>query len=442
MRVRVWQGVLLGWLLIGTVHAGEVILGFDFDLAKFPGTTFRLKQATVARGVTVAREVPLTLFTPQQCAAWPDKAHTPTSLCAPLCLEPGEHSVKVYAKRGGQTSDESNVLDIVVTSTTGCRTIAESPVPVPAPPRERPAPDRLGPVPGGIAGGIAAGVGESREHIGFPMDLVNLACVQWAITGPCLCGPTTPCVTVEYWEPGWIVETVKRPGTTALDPASALLDTVWKALGVPALGGGGSGNASGAGHTNLQYHEAHVMEFPQILGGPCTGCAPTPRLTIHYASETDAAAWRTAVAVPTPRWLGPAGPANPPQLGDWGPLYPRGGKSITASEPVGSGIAAARAMNIAFMPIGLPPNVDTHVVLNPTGADSRCCQLASPRHTACMPVGTNPVHWEIATVSPRGTYVWLMWRKRTCCVDPSKATCGLTLIGGHGRNVCIPSPSP
>ena len=265
-------------------------------------------------------------------------------------------------------------------------------------------------------------------------SLVNLQCVSWTMTGLCFCNPTTPCVQVEYWEPGWLVETVKRPGTTSLDLLAPLLHTALAAVGVPPIGGGGAGNASGSGHTNLQYHEVHVYTFPQLLGGPCTGCAPgaTP-FTLHYASETDPL-WRTAVATPSPLSV-------LQQIGVWAPLYPRGGKAIHSSEPVGSGIAAVRGMDIAHQPVGTPPNADAHVVLQPTLSTSTCCQLASPTMTPCFPAGTPPLLWETGTVSPRGTYVWIFWRKRSCCVNPAQATCGITLIGTHGANGCLlPTP--
>ena len=69
-----------------------------------------------------------------------------------------------------------------------------------------------------------------------------------------------------YWEPGWLVETVKRPGTTTLPGLGDLLTVALDAAGVPPLGGGGAGNATGSGHTNLQYNEVHVYTFPQLLG--------------------------------------------------------------------------------------------------------------------------------------------------------------------------------
>ena len=180
-----------------------------------------------------------------------------------------------------------------------------------------------------------------------------------------------------YWEPGWLVETVKRPGTTTLPGLGDLLTVALDAAGVPPLGGGGAGNATGSGHTNLQYNEVHVYTFPQLLGGPCTGCAPgAAPFTLHYASETDPL-WRTAVATPSPLSV-------LQQIGVWAPLYPRGGKAIHSSEPVGSGIAAVRGMDIAHQPVGTPPNADAHVVLQPTASTSRCCQLAQPAADALL----------------------------------------------------------
>ena len=174
---------------------------------------------------------------------------------------------------------------------------------------------------------------------------------------------------------------------------------------------------------------------PNSSGGPCTGCAPgAAPFTLHYASETDPL-WRTAVATPSPLSV-------LQQIGVWAPLYPRGGKAIHSSEPVGSGIAAVRGMDIAHQPVGTPPHADAHVVLQPTESTSRCCQLASPRLTPCFPAGTPPLLWEHGTVSPRGTYVWLFWRTRTCCVLPAQASCGITLVGTHGANACLLPPPP
>jgi hypothetical protein len=288
----------------------------------------------------------------------------------------------------------------------------------------------------GAAGALLA-FQQTQQHTSLA-GLVNLACVSWHLEGPCFCNPTTPCVTVSYWEPAWIVETVKKPGTTNVPILGDLLTGVLAAAGVPGLGGGGAGVTSGGtGHTNMQFNDAHVYAYPHIFGGPCTACAPSASpFVLNYASEIDPL-WRLDHALPSPLDL-------LRQLGVWGRLYPRSGKAIHSSEPVGSGIAAARALDIAFNPIGEPPNNEARVVLSPTLGTSSCCQLASPRPGLCMPVGTPPFLWEQATVSPSGSYIWVFWKKRTCCVNPAQSNCGITLLGGHGANTCVlPSlPTP
>ena len=58
-------------------------------------------------------------------------------------------------------------------------------------------------------------------------------------------------------------------------------------------------------------------------------------------------------------------------------------------------------------------------------------------HRAPAPAGAGVA----GTVSPRGTYIWIFWRKRSCCVNPAQATCGITLVGTHGANGCLlPTP--
>jgi hypothetical protein len=258
--------------------------------------------------------------------------------------------------------------------------------------------------------------------------MVNRQCATFAILGPCLCNQFTPCVIVSYWEPAWMVETVKISGSTSLTSVVPGLQAVLGSVGSAfPLGGGGAGVSPGTGQTNLHFNEAHVMTFP--LSGPCTGCQGS--FTVHYVSEIDPL-WRLAVGVGSLLDLFGLG-----QLGVWAPLYPRIGFSITGSQPVGSGIAAARALDIAFNPAGNPTNPEQRTVLQPTTGTSRCCQLALPTQTDCFPVGTNPATWETSTGSADGTYLWLFWRQQTCCIEPSQLACGAWLIGGAGANRCI-----
>jgi hypothetical protein len=400
-RLTLTCGILL-WHATLT-HAGQVVLSWDYPLDWQQGMTYVLHIVTLQGGVPTATERTINPFTPQQCRQWPDPQPTPATLCGAVCLDPGDYTLSLFATRGGDRSGESNVLDLDLTSTSPCQTTTVAPTPPPpSPPPSSPSTASTGATAAAGAvvasGAIAAGGSSGNGSRSSWTSLVNLQRVSWTITGPCFCNPTTPCVQVEYWEPGWLVETVKRPGTTSLALLAPLLHTALDAVGVPPIGGGGAGNASGSGHTNLQYHEVHVYTFPQLLGGPCTGCAPgTAPFTLHYASETDPL-WRTAVATPSPLSV-------LQQIGVWTPLYPRGGKAFHSSEPVGSGIAAVRGMDIAFQPVGTLPNADAHVVLQPTLGTSTCCQLASPRQTPCFPAGTPPLLWETGTVSPRGTYV-------------------------------------
>ncbi|MGE3540230.1 MAG: TraU family protein [Candidatus Tectimicrobiota bacterium] len=263
--------------------------------------------------------------------------------------------------------------------------------------------------------------------------LLNTRCVNFAVLGPCLCTPFTPCLTVTYWEPGWLVETVKQPGTTILGSLAPGMATVWRTVGLAfPHGGGGAGASPGSGQRNLQYNEAHVLPFPRLIGGPCTGCRPQGGpLAINYLSEIDPL-WRLATGLPPFQVPGLVGFL----LGSWGALYPRSGFGITGSAPVGSGLAAARALDIASNPLGNPTLPEARVVLQPTGGSSQCCQLALPRQTGCFPVGTNPALWETGTVSADGTYLWIFWRRRTCCVDPGRIACGLTLLGAEA-NLCV-----
>jgi hypothetical protein len=287
-------------------------------------------------------------------------------------------------------------------------------------------------LPRGILVGLCLALARLASH-GHAQDitrlltLMNRDCSNFVIAGPCVCNQYTPCVMVSYWEPAWMVETVKISGSTSLASVVPLLDQVLGAVGSAfPLGGGGAGVSPGTGQTNLHFNEAHVMTFP--LSGPCTGCRGS--FAVHYVSEIDAL-WRLAVGGTSLTDLFGRG-----RLGVWAPLYPRIGFSITGSQPVGAGIAAARALDIAFNPTGSSTSPEQRVVLQRTTGTSRCCQLALPTQTDCFPVGTNPATWETDTVSADGTYLWLFWRRQTCCIEPSRLACGAWLFGGEGANRC------
>lgn len=249
---------------------------------------------------------------------------------------------------------------------------------------------------------------------------------------------------VASWEPAALVETVKISGTTHIQSAASVFHALLTQVGwVGEWGGGGAGQTGAPGQTNLHFNEAHVFPFPQLLPGPCDGCVTEDLpevLQVHYLSEIDSL-WRlqpgNEVSDPL-SWIGLG------TLGTWAHWYPRVGFAIHGSEPVGSAIAAARALHIANNPVDAAPlspgTTSVRPVITPSPVSPLCIQLARPVPTACFPVGTTPAFWETGTVSPRGEYIWLFWRYRTCCVDPATSLCGIASIGGTGANVCLLGP--
>jgi TraU protein len=421
--------MVLAWLLgsVPSSQAGIAVFGFNFPLDQFPGTTFVVRGVTQQGSAVTQWERPLDPVPAAQCASAPDPARTPGMLCGQLCLDPNDYTLSLSARLGGQRSPETPLIDVDARSTTPCVTTT----PPPPPPSPIPIPIPI-PPPGG----------PPPSH--WPSNLltmINWGCVSWKITGPCLCTPFTPCLSVEYWQPGWLVETVKKPGTSTIPLLGDVLNAVLSAASFLPFGGGGAANATGSGQTNLHFSEAHVYSFPD-LGGPCTGCVPKlDSLVIHYASELDPR-WRIATSLPSPLDLLPVFGV----IGVWQRMYPRVGFAIHGSPPVASGIAAVRALDIAFNPAGLPPNIEVppRPILSPSGGTSTCMQLASPRPTFCFPAGTPPPLWDNAVVSPFGNYSWIVWRRRSCCVDPSRTTCGITMpgVGGQGANFCLLPSTP
>lgn len=411
---------------------------WEFPVNLQEGTRYVLHARTVIGTTTAVLERPFALLPQASCRAI-DAQATAETQCATICLEPAEYTLQVYAVTAdGRQSPLSNEIDVDLRDTARC-----TPPPVTLPPPPPRQPPSVSTRPGAkdaalAAAALAVAAAFPGNTIPNLAQLVNRDCVQWTIEGPCFCSPFNPCLTVSYWEPWLLVETVKKPGDTLIPILGNLL-TPLIASAIPTLFGGGSGgNAVVAGNIGKQFNETHVYTFPQLLGGPCTSCAPSPDAipTPVYASEVDPA-WRTATAsAPMLAALLP--------IGVWQNLYPRGGTSIHGSEPVGAAICAFRGMDIAFNPVGIPPNIETHVVFRPTGAHSTCIQMASPVQTPCFTSGTPPNLWETGTLSVRGRYIFLFWRRRSCCVPPTQSTCGLTLpaVGGHGANGCILPSTP
>ena len=184
----------------------------------------------------------------------------------------------------------------------------------------------------------------------------------------------------------------------------------------------------GSGQTNLHFNEAHVLTFP--LSGPCTGCQGS--FAVHYVSEIDPL-WRLAVGGGSLLDLFGSGPPR-----GVGPALSRAsGLALPAVNRLGPGLPRRGPWILRLNPTGNPTQPEQRIVLQPTTGTSRCCQLALPTQTDCFPVGANPATWETGTGSADGTYLWLFWRRQSCCIDPARLACGAWLFGGAGANRCL-----
>lgn len=395
-------------------------------------STYEATLTTVVNGQAVQRVGVVVPYSARECqvvAALTGDTWTPETLCAEVCVDAGELTVTLAARAPGMVaSGSSNEAHATVLR------------PCPGPPRPtRPPPvvPPTSPLPSWALGvGVVTGAWTLTDPAPSLPELMNRGCVSWRIAGVCTCGfPPSPCLQVEYWEPTSLIDIVKQPGTSPLPILGDLLRAGLSAVGVSRFGGGGAGNSAGAGHTNLHYSEAHVWSFPQIYGGPCTGCLPVNALPrLQYASEADAVAWRTTTA---PTSLPLSGLLS---VGTWGSLFPRVGFVTHSSPPVASGLTAFRALNIAFQPVTPPPTPEAHIAISPAEGLTGCLQLASPKQTPCLLAGTPPavpIPWDAGATSAQGSYVWLSWTKRSCCVPPP-GTCGITMppIGLAGDNLC------
>lgn len=421
-------------LLARVAAAGPALIVFDYPPEWQPRVQFWAHLSTVSQGRAVAQDVPLLLVS---CDGQPGLTPEAQTVCAALCFAPGDTTVRVYATQLNQRSGDSNLADITEPAERPCQAPLPFPSPQPQPPSTQPPipipppPIPLPPLPPET---------EPTQPNPSLLSLVNFGCVSWKIEGVCACGfPPHPCVKVSYWEPAYLVETVKRPGSSTIALLQPVLDAALAAGALPLQGGGGAGNASGTGMTNLHFSDAHVYPFPQVFGGPCTSCAPSvvPAL-VHYASELDPF-WRVGKGNPLASLI---------RIGVWAALFPRIGHVIHGSPSVASGAEAVRALDIAHVPVTPLPNPEAHIVLEPAPAAApaaTCCmQLAQPVQTPCLTAGTPPALWDHGIISIRGMYLWTIWKYRSCCTEASQTTCGITLpgIGGAGQNTCVPVPEP
>lgn len=248
-----------------------------------------------------------------------------------------------------------------------------------------------------------------------------------------------------------LVEATKQTGESEIDVLTEIIGT-FGFNRIAAAAGGGAANSASSGQTNLHFFDTHTMAMPLYFAGPCDDCATQGDIIPIYISEIDPR-WRNEDGVPlvfgaVVDALGAVAGGNnilAPWY-SWGRAFPRIGHVIHGSEPVGAALAATRAMHISVDPVGLDPTQEPRPVRArldlPIGT---CIQMARPRQTPCFNVGTPPTiislppAWDVGTVSSRGTYIYLFWRQKVCCVDGA-AVCGIAqfITSGRGENFCFP----
>jgi hypothetical protein len=131
--------------------------------------------------------------------------------------------------------------------------------------------------------------------------------------------------------------------------------------------------------------------------------------SLAYASEADAANWRTGCRdlLAIDSWL-----PGESRLRDWGNLYPRQMRDLGTPPVVYSAKTAYRALSIARDQLAtLPFAVDV----------AGRMQQAYPAVSTCFDVGEQPLPQPPTSDRPvrtsdDGRYGWFYWRPVSCCV--------------------------
>ena len=260
----------------------------------------------------------------------------------------------------------------------------------------------------------------------------DFSCVNFEILG--VCPSDSSSLLVGYWEPALLIETVKNPGDMVIEGLGGVVSGITREAGktlLSSLGDAGltitSGNVEEPySQGKMQFNEVHIYSLS--LSTSLSFCSSySSGITIHYLSELDGIEWRRGdLEMLNPKSLAAAaagplcGVAGQFRhnlgicMGYWGPLYPRRGFIIHASEVAGSAAAAVRAVSVAS-------GLDTpHVVLSSLkftpNFDKDKLQLVYPVSRGCIRIGQNPATWETSKGSSHGKYLWIYWRYRICCV--------------------------
>ncbi len=260
-------------------------------------------------------------------------------------------------------------------------------------------------------------VAQEAGGSGLDIDITNIfgdGCFEVRVVGACPCAETYVCGEIEYWEPRLLIVTEQAQADKA------------------------------HGQLGQQFGEVTAYPFPvgavmEVLGFDflCTPDDLRSQTTLSadasYSSRLDEIPWRTggleAVLAET---TAPGATAlsvgcaldslvSVPYLGGlcmgvWGPLFPRAGWLIHGSQPVGSGAVAYRAAHIVSWPelmwgrVAVPASD-----FRATTSDKM--NIVAPTLMGCIRPGTHPRSWESARLSSSGTYAWVYWVPRTCCVQ-------------------------
>ena len=227
------------------------------------------------------------------------------------------------------------------------------------------------------------------------------------------------------------VSALRTPGKSAI---KAVVTALGAAVKYPLE----SGYLQSAAQSGARFYEVHVYPvpldlltkvFPAVDLLPCSWKG-WDSLVINWLSEVDFVNWRIAADLlslkkfaATAAATYSAGLVCPLNacVGHWGALYPRRGFVYTRNDFVGGALAAWRAYHWACKS---PYAVRISRLKGCTTDKDRVrMQLAYPSSLKCIKPGGNLLTMEAGHVS--SSYVWIVWRKRKCCVGSLKAAAKL-----------------
>lgn len=305
----------------------------------------------------------------------------------------------------------------------------------------------------------------SRHSFSSPLPLssilkmANTSCIHYKVKGICIKhkhGHIKVGIKISMWEPLLIIETVHMPFRTKMPGVSKVIE----ALRATVHGAGvlSSGSLHTEGWADTQFAEVHILNFPfsswlgkvgSLLPMYCSNPVMNdPFPTVYYLTELDFVNWREMADMATLKGLMSvilnasaicgigsftADTVNTVAkvahlkipfksgfhlgdmcLGFWGTTYPRRGWVQTPSPEVGSAVDVFRAVSWdSISNIAMPKIMIHPIPFTPSTGDK--LQLAYPKITKCINIGEDPAIWDWGLVSKDGSYVWVYWRKFTCC---------------------------